>query len=90
MTAIVDILGREILASPAPEYPPAAKQQGWLGTVSVYFTVRPDGSINNGCYLKNRADISCAKCGFAAHVEMSLAYDWHWEAIQAGSRIFGF
>jgi len=28
-----------------PAYPAAAKQQGWQGTVSIYFTVRPDGSI---------------------------------------------
>ncbi|MBM4119044.1 energy transducer TonB, partial [bacterium] len=45
MTLSGPILDREVLASQAPGYPPAAKQQGWQGTVSVYFTVRPDGSV---------------------------------------------
>ncbi len=45
MTLSGPILGRDILSSRAPAYPAAAKQQGWLGTVSIYFTVLPDGSI---------------------------------------------
>ena len=45
MTLSGPILDREILASQAPAYPQTAKQQGWQGTVSVYFTVLPDGTI---------------------------------------------
>ncbi|MBM4117968.1 energy transducer TonB [bacterium] len=45
MTLSGPILDREVLASQAPSYPAAAKQQGWQGTVSVYFTVRPDGTV---------------------------------------------
>lgn len=45
MTLSGPILGREVLSSVAPDYPEDAKRQGWQGTVSVYFTVRPDGSI---------------------------------------------
>ena len=52
--------------------------------------VEPDGAVNCGCYLKNRAEISCQQCGFAAHVEVSLAYDWNLAAIAAGREIFGF
>lgn len=49
-----------------------------------------DGRTNIGCYLKNRAEISCEKCGFAAHTEISLAYDWHWQAITVGKKTFDF
>ncbi len=45
MTLSGPVLGREVLASRPPDYPEAARQQGWQGSVSVYFTVRPDGSI---------------------------------------------
>jgi len=57
----------------------------WLVT-----NAEPDGSINQGCYLEHRTKASCDLCGFAAHVEISLAYDWNLAAIAAGSRIFGF
>jgi TonB family protein len=46
MTLSGPILGREILKSSAPAYPQKAKEKGWQGVVSIYFTVRPDGSIN--------------------------------------------
>jgi MoaA/NifB/PqqE/SkfB family radical SAM enzyme len=68
----------------------ALKKNKWRCHSWLIANAEPDGSINYGCYLKNRADISCAKCGFAAHTEISKAYDWSWQAIRAGSRIFGF
>ena len=52
--------------------------------------VEPDGTINHGCYLLNRAEISCQQCGFAAHAELSMAYDWNPAAILAGRSIFDF
>ena len=52
-------------------------------------SVEPSGQTNNGCYLKNRVDnISCAACGFAAHCEISLAYDLKPGAIKAARDIF--
>jgi hypothetical protein len=52
-------------------------------------SVEPEGKINHGCYLKNRVeDISCADCGFAAHCEVSLAYDFNPGAIRAAMDIF--
>jgi len=53
-------------------------------------SVEPDGSVQHGCYLKNRSAINCEQCGFAAHTELSLAYDWNLATIAAGRRIFGF
>ena len=51
--------------------------------------VEPGGQINHGCYLKNRVeDISCSDCGFAAHCEISLAYDLNPGAIKAARDIF--
>ncbi|MFH1287949.1 MAG: radical SAM protein [bacterium] len=52
--------------------------------------VDPDGKINLGCYVKNRGKVSCLDCGFAAHTEISLAYDLNIEAIKAGRRIFKY
>jgi TonB family protein len=45
MTLSGPILGRDIISSTAPPYPLQAKQRGWQGTVSVYFTVNADGTI---------------------------------------------
>jgi MoaA/NifB/PqqE/SkfB family radical SAM enzyme len=52
--------------------------------------VEPDGAVSFGCYLENRSAISCEQCGFAAHAEVSMAYDWNLATIAAGRRIFGF
>jgi len=52
-------------------------------------SVEPDGTLTQGCYLLNRAAVACQSCGFAAHVELSLAYDLHPAAIRAGMRVFG-
>lgn len=68
----------------------ALKENRWRCHSWLIANAESDGSINYGCYLRNRADISCVKCGFAAHIEISKAYDWNWQAIRAGSRIFGF
>jgi MoaA/NifB/PqqE/SkfB family radical SAM enzyme len=48
----------------------------------------PDGSITQGCYLKNRAGSNCELCGFTAHNEISLAYKGKLESIMTGMRIF--
>lgn len=49
----------------------------------------PDGQINHGCYLLNRSTKNdpCAVCGFAAHTEISLAYNLHIDAVLAGRKI---
>ncbi len=53
--------------------------------------VDPDGSFHHGCYLLNRTEDSnpCARCGFAAHAEISLAYQLRLDAIAAGRGILG-
>jgi MoaA/NifB/PqqE/SkfB family radical SAM enzyme len=48
----------------------------------------PDGKITVGCYLKNRAESMCERCGFSAHNELSLAFDGKVESIITGLRIF--
>ncbi len=47
-------------------------------------------AVHFGCYLKGRAEADCRRCGFAAHTELSLAYDLHPGALWTGARIFGF
>ena len=65
------------------------EDNSWKCRDFLIASVEPDGKINRGCYLKNRVeDISCADCGFAAHCEVSLAYDFDLEAIKAARDIF--
>lgn len=61
----------------------------WACNDFLVSSVDPDGKINYGCYLKNRVDnISCKDCGFAAHCEISLAYQLDLGAINAAKKIF--
>lgn len=66
------------------------KENTWRCHDWLIASAEPDGSINIGCYLKNRAEISCEKCGFAAHTELSKAYDWNFGAILVGHKTFKF
>lgn len=66
------------------------KRNTWRCHPWLISTTEPDGTITHGCYLRNRSAVQCKHCGFAAHTEISLAYDGSLEAIWAGRRIFGF
>lgn len=66
------------------------KRNTWRCHPWLISTTEPDGTITHGCYLRNRAAIHCEYCGFAAHAEISLAYDFNLQAIRAGQQIFGF
>lgn len=68
----------------------ALQANNWRCHPWLIASAEPDGRITYGCYLKNRAEISCEKCGFAAHTEISKAYDLNPGAILAGRRIFKF
>jgi len=52
----------------------ALKDNRWKCHPWMIASVDPDGKITQGCYVKNRGEISCEKCGFSAHTEISLAY----------------
>ena len=69
----------------------ALKANRWECEPWMIANVEPDGTFNQGCYLKNRTpdETPCRLCGFAAHVEISLAYQLHWSAIMAGKEILG-
>jgi hypothetical protein len=65
------------------------EDNSWRCRDFLIASVDPDGKISHGCYLKNKVDdISCADCGFAAHCEVSLAYDFDPGAIRAAKDIF--
>ncbi len=68
----------------------ALKKNTWRCHDWLIANAEPDGKMNIGCYLKDRAEISCENCGFAAHAEISLAYDFYWEAIAVGKKTFAF
>jgi len=69
----------------------ALKANSWECEPWMIANVEPDGTFNQGCYLKNRTpdENPCRLCGFAAHVEISLAYQLRWSAIIAGKEILG-
>jgi MoaA/NifB/PqqE/SkfB family radical SAM enzyme len=68
----------------------ALKDNTWRCHDWLIADADPDGAIHWGCYLQNRGQVDCSKCGFAAHAELSLAYDGNLAAIHAGRKVFGF
>ena len=66
----------------------ALKTNRWRCRPWLVANVDPDGTIASGCYVKNRGRVSCADCGYAAHVELSLAHGGHLGPALAGLRIF--
>lgn len=65
------------------------KNNAWVCEPWMLANVEPDGTIHKGCYLNKRTDDQdpCHYCGFAAHTEISLAYQLHPGAILAGRQI---
>jgi uncharacterized ferredoxin-like protein len=43
-----------------------------------------------GCYVKNRAEVDCSLCGFAAHAEISQAFQLKLAPLLAGIKIFKY
>jgi MoaA/NifB/PqqE/SkfB family radical SAM enzyme len=66
----------------------ALKENRWKCRPWMIASVNPDGSMTRGCYVKDRGSISCEHCGFAAHTEISLAYNGVIEAMLVGKQIF--
>ncbi len=64
------------------------KYNSWKCHPEALINAEPDGKINMGCYIKNRGEINCKYCGFAAHVELSKAMDLNLPAIITGLKIF--
>ncbi len=66
----------------------ALKNNSWKCHPEGLINAEPNGVINHGCYLKNRDQINCKLCGFAAHVELSMALDLRISSIISGLNIF--
>jgi Fe-coproporphyrin III synthase len=60
----------------------------WRCHDGLLANAEPDGTVTQGCYLKNRAPSVCELCGFSAHNELSLAFDGRIESILSGIRVF--
>lgn len=71
-------------------------ESGWRCHDWLIANAEPDpddpgrAKVHYGCYLKGRAEADCRRCGFTAHVELSLAYDLHPGALRTGQRVFDF
>lgn len=66
----------------------ALKQNTWTCRDHLVDNANPDGTLQQGCYLKGRSDIDCSRCGFSPHTEISLACRGVPSAILAGMKIF--
>lgn len=66
----------------------ALKHNTWRCVDWLVDNANPDGSFQQGCYLRGRSDIDCARCGFSPHTEASLAWQFNLQAVWAGLRIF--
>ena len=66
----------------------ALKENRWKCRPWMIASVDPTGRLTRGCYVKDRGEISCERCGFSAHTEISLAYSGVLGSILVGGRIF--
>lgn len=66
----------------------AMQENHWRCDDWLIDNANPDGSLSQGCYLRGRDDIDCARCGFSPHTEASLAYQGNLRAALAGTKIF--
>jgi Fe-coproporphyrin III synthase len=64
------------------------KNERWTCEDGLLANAEPDGTILQGCYLKNRGASECSLCGFTAHNEMSLAFRGGFQSILTGAKIF--
>lgn len=60
----------------------------WHCHDDVLINVDPDGTLEQGCYVKGRGDINCRQCGFAAMAEASGALDLSPASLLAGWRAY--
>ena len=68
----------------------ALGQSHWKCEDWMLANVDADGQIIFGCYVKNRGDINCKICGFAAHTEISFAFQRKIRPIFVGQKIFHY
>ncbi len=66
----------------------ALKRNTWKCRPQGLINAEPNGTINQGCYVKNRGEINCKYCGFAAHVELSKALGLKVSSIFTGLKVF--
>ena len=65
----------------------ALKDSRWRCKPWMIASVDPNGRATRGCYLSGRGSISCERCGFSAHTELSLAFAGHFGAIKTGFQL---
>ena len=66
----------------------ALKENKWKCRPWMIASVDPDGRLTHGCYVKHRGEVSCERCGFSTHTELSLAHGGVLESVLVGSRTF--
>ena len=65
----------------------ALKASRWTCRPWMVASVDPNGKLTHDCYVRDRGEISCERCGFSAHTEISLAYGGNMGAVSAGYRL---
>jgi MoaA/NifB/PqqE/SkfB family radical SAM enzyme len=66
----------------------AMMDNSWSCREAMLVNVSPDGTISQGCYVRNRGEIDCSQCGFTPVAEASGAYALRPGPVLAGMRIF--
>jgi MoaA/NifB/PqqE/SkfB family radical SAM enzyme len=60
----------------------------WTCRERLLANISPDGRVMLGCYVKNRGEVVCSRCGFTPVAEASGAYSLRPGPLGAGIRIF--
>jgi Fe-coproporphyrin III synthase len=63
-------------------------ENDWRCHDDILINVDPDGTITQGCYVKNRGRVNCRACGFSPVSEASGALDLFPGSLRAGWSIF--
>ncbi|MGA1842460.1 MAG: radical SAM protein [bacterium] len=68
------------------------KNNNWTSRCKEWMVVsiEPDGTITQGCYVKNRDKVQCGLCGFSTNTELTLAYELGVESINLGRSVFRY
>jgi len=89
LSRLIDLKRRGLPVSDSYACLEALKDNKWRCRPWMIASVDPDGKVIHGCYVKGRGEVSCERCGFSAHTEISLAYGGVLQSILVGNKVFG-
>ncbi len=88
LDALIALKGKGLPVADSVACLQALKDNRWKCHSWMIASVDPGGEVTQGCYVKGRGEVSCERCGFSAHTEMSLAFDGVLGSIRTGHDLF--